>query len=188
MDGQAKGVVIALGSGAAERAAAFAAQGYLVRTFVPPDGDDGFAALQASVDEARAAGRVALVGYGAGGALAYAAGNRVKGLACVVADGGPAVLSAPHEKRRSPTLLQFFTDDPATPVCDISLFRSRRPDVSAFLNSGRAAPEAEARSLDFVAQFVVGSPPATMKNAGAYAQAKGAVKPKKKGDDLGPPE
>lgn len=162
------------------------------------------AAIAATVEAVRPAGKVALVGYSWGGLLAYLAGNRVSGLACAVGYHAEGLGATASEKRRIPTLIHFAEADAQVPEEERIQFRARRPDVSAFSYPGAArgfafpanpafdatvAETARTRTLGWMAQYVVGAPPAQMKNAGAYAQAKTEKKGKKKpeGDDLGPP-
>lgn len=161
-------------------------------------------AIQATVDAVKDAGKVALVGYAWGGFLAYAAANRVKGLACAVGYHADDILEGVMEKRRIPTLIHFAEKDPATPEEDRIQFRARRPDVSAFsypeatrgfsypssaTYDSAAADQAMERTLFYISQFVVGQGPIQLKNSGSYAQAKTEKKGKKKtgGDDMGPP-
>ena len=126
------------------------------------------------------------------------------GISCVVGYGGPATVNGYQEKRKVPTLLHFGENDSLIPIEQITQFRSRRPDVSAFTYPGathgfdcdesngfqeQAAHQALDRTLLWISQYVEGQPPVLLKNAGAYAQAKTDRKAKKKkgGDDMGPP-
>jgi carboxymethylenebutenolidase len=160
--------------------------------------------IQATVNTAKDAGKVAVVGYCWGGDLAYAAANHVSGIACVVGYDGSEAVADYREKRKVPTLLHFGENDPRIPLEQITQFRAWRPDVSAFTYPGAAqglgcaerggyqedaAQTALDRTLHWISQYVEGQPPILLKNAGAYAQAKTEKKKKKKGgdDDLGPP-
>jgi carboxymethylenebutenolidase len=160
--------------------------------------------IQVTVDAAKSAGKVAVVGYCWGGYLAYAAGNRVSGLACAVGYYGGGIVDDYGQKRKVPTLLHFGENDPLIPFEAMSQFRAHRPDVSVFSYPGAAhgfncdqrdsyqqdaAHQALERTLFWVSQFVEGQPPIALKNSGAYAQAKVDKKKKKKetADDLGPP-
>jgi carboxymethylenebutenolidase len=160
--------------------------------------------IQATVDAVKSAGKVAIVGYCWGGYLAYAAGNRVSGLACAVGYYGGGVVDDHGEKRKVPTLLHFGENDPLIPFEAMSQFRAHRPDVSVFsypdaahgFNCDQrdgyqedAALKALDRTLFWISQYVEGQPPIALKNSGAYAQAKVDKKKKKKetADDLGPP-
>lgn len=162
------------------------------------------AAIQATVDAVKDAGKVAVVGYNWGGLLAYLAANKVNGVACAIGYYPKGVQDFLMEKRRVPTLIHFGEADPAIPEAEMIQFRARRPDVSAFSYPNAAegfdfegapgydagaAGAAQERTLFWISQHVVGAAPAQMKNAGAYAQAKEDKKKKKKsgGDDMGPP-
>ena len=167
-------------------------------------GEEGLIAdIQATVDAVRSAGKVAVVGYGLGGYLAYNCANAVDGLACAASYYSDGVVDEPGGKRKIPTLLHFGDTDPCISGDGVIQFRARRPDVSAFTYSaghgfdceardGYNAEEAEKaleRTLFWISQYVEGQPPIALKNSGSYAQAKiDRKKAKKKdGDDLGPP-
>lgn len=160
--------------------------------------------IQHAVDAVRSAGKVAIVGYGWGGYLAYVAANHVYGVACAVGYYGDGIVEDYREKRKVPTLLHFGENDPLIPCEEVSQFRSHRPDVSAFSYPGaahafncddrdsyhdEAAKMAHDRTLTWISQYVEGQPPIVLKNAGAYAQAKVDKKKRKKetADDMGPP-
>ncbi len=165
--------------------------------------DQAISDIQATVDAVKSAGKVAIVGYCWGGDLAYAAANKVSGIACVVGYDGGETVADYREKRKVPTLLHFGENDPRIPLESITQFRAYRPDVSAFTYPGAAqgfgcderdsyredaASKALERTLFWISQYVEGQPPILLKNAGAYAQAKTEKKKKKSGgDDLGPP-
>lgn len=165
--------------------------------------DSALADIQATVDAVKGAGKVAIVGYCWGGYLAYLSGNRVSGAACAVGYYGGGIVNDYREKRKIPTLLHFAENDALIPFDEVVQFRARRPDVSAFAYPAAhgfncderdsydapAAQKALERTLFWVSQYVEGQPPVTLKNAGAYAQAKTDKKKKKKetADDLGPP-
>ncbi len=160
--------------------------------------------IQATVDTVKDAGKVAVVGYGWGGYLAYTASNQINGLACAIGYYGEGIVGNYGEKRKIPTLLHFGESDSQIPLEDMSQFRAFRPDVSVFSYPGAAsgfncdasssyradaAHTALERTEAWLFQYVEGQPPALLKNAGAYAQAKVDKKKKKKeaADDLGPP-
>jgi len=168
-----------------------------------PGAEHAFAALKAAIDIALPAGKVAVLGYGRAGHLAYLAGNAVPGIACVVCYYGDGIVDEFGAKRRVPTLVHFAGGDERVPGEKVIQFRASRPDVSAFFYPGArhgfdgddeagfdaaTAEQARERSLFWVSQFVEGQPPVTLKNAGAYALAKTDKKKKKKAeDDMGPP-
>ncbi len=204
-----------LGPHARKIADLFAAKGYLALAPALVDSDPAsesepelgteraFATLRAAIDSASPAGKVAVLGYGRAGYLAYLAGNAVPGIACVVCYYGDGVVDEFGGKRRVPTLVHFAGADKRVPSEKVIQFRASRPDVSAFSYPGARhgfdgddetgfdaaiAEQARERSLFWISQFVEGQPPVTLKNAGAYALAKTDKKKKKKADDdLGPP-
>jgi carboxymethylenebutenolidase len=160
--------------------------------------------IQAAADAVKSAGKVAVVGYGWGGYLAYVSANRVPGLACAIGYYPGGVQEDFREKRKVPTLLHFGEADPEIPLEEVIQFRANRPDVSAFSypdvshgfdcdgHNGHNADATQAaleRTMFWVSQYVVGQGPVQLKNAGSYAQAKTDKKKKKKegGDDMGPP-
>ena len=160
--------------------------------------------IQRTVNAVKSAGKVTIVGYGWGGYLAYIAANRVSGVACIVGYYGCGIAEDYREKRKVPTLLHFGEEDPQIRPERVTEFRFHRPDVSAFSYPGaahgfnhdgrdsyhdQAARTALDRTLSWIFQYVEGQPPVTLKNAGAYAQAKVEKKKKKEEtvDDLGPP-
>lgn len=162
------------------------------------------AELQSTIDSVKESGKVAVVGYGAGGGLAYTAANRVAGLACAVSYYGTGIIENSGAKRKIPTLLHFGEADELVPFPIVNQFRAYHPEVSAFSYPGAAhefdtngrdsydetaTKAALDRTMTWISQYVVGPPPVTMKNAGAYALAKTDKKKKKKSndDDMGPP-
>ncbi|MGB8364312.1 MAG: dienelactone hydrolase family protein [Rhizomicrobium sp.] len=165
--------------------------------------DTALADIQATVDVAKDAGKVAITGYCWGGYLAYLAANQVNGIACTIGYYGAGIADEWRGKRKVPTLLHFGTQDDLIPFEQVTQFRANRPDVTVFgypaghgfncdeRNSydPQSATLAHERTLFWISQFVEGQPPIVLKNAGAYAQAKVDKKKKKPaGDDLGPPE
>jgi len=203
----AKGTVILLGEGAQNFADAFAGNGFVALVPMPPvdEGDDALgqalADVQACVDYAKGKGKIAVVGYGPGGYLAYRAGYDVQGIACTIGYYADGVAADRRSKCKVPTLLHFGSADYQIPFEDVTQLRFNRPDISVFdypaghnfdlegseNYNPQAASLAQERTLSWVSQFVVGQPPVQLKNAGAYAQAKVEKKKKKPaGDDLGP--
>jgi carboxymethylenebutenolidase len=200
---------LASGDGVRRIADGFAAEGYVaVAPALAPEADTAWslAAVQATVDAVKDAGKVAVVGYDRGGYLAFLAANEVQGIACAIGYYGEGVSGTQRGKCKVPTLMHFGEADQLIPVEEVTQFRFVRPDVSAFTYPGAAhgfaaegaagydadsAGKAQARTLNWIAQYVQGTPPAAMKNAGAYALAKTDKKGKKKDadkkDDMGPP-
>ena len=79
--------------------------------------------IQAAVDAVKDAGKVAIIGYGWGGYLAYLAANRITGLACAIGYYGTGIVANPWEKRKIPTLLHFAENDTLIPLPDVVQFR-----------------------------------------------------------------
>lgn len=171
--------------------------------------ESALADIQATVNEASTFGKVALLGYSWGAALAYEAANQVSGLTCVVGYYGGGIADSWLGKRRTPTLLHFGKLDESITYEKVILFRAGRADVCVFdyptgghgfanderpTYNAEAAALAQTRTLDWISQFLVGVPKQVLKNAGAYA-ATGIDRSKKKkpakpagGDDpMGPP-
>lgn len=160
--------------------------------------------IQAAIDAVGEAGKVAILGYGWGGYLAYLSTNRAQGLACAVGYYGRGIVDQYREKRKAPTLLHFGDSDPFIPFEEILQLRAHRPDVSVFTypEAGdgfdcdardtyrdEAALLAWERTLFWISQYVEGQPPIQLKNAGAYAAAKTERKKKPAGAMAdGPPE
>lgn len=181
--------------------AASAAEGAEIAKSVPIEA--ALLDVQAAVDSVKSSGKVALVGFSWGGYVAYISANRLKDIACAIGYYAAGLTEEHSEKRKIPTLLHFPEDDPSTPLEGMTQFRATRPDVSAFsypkVKDGfnfttaenfdaEAAERASERTFLWISQFVEGQPPVTLKNAGAYAQAKTEKKKKKKeDDDMGPP-
>jgi carboxymethylenebutenolidase len=217
-EGDPKGAVIVLqetfpsDNESIQMADSFAAKGYVTiapQIEVPAPGDASMddstaralAAIQASVDYAKPIGKIAVVGYGRGGFLAYLSGLQVSGLACAVGYYGTGIAEEWRGKRKIPTLLHFGKEDADIPFEWVIQFRANRPEVSVFdypaghefdregvaNYHAESAALAQERTLFWISQFVEGQPPIQLKNAGFYAQAKTERKKKKPaGDDLGP--
>lgn len=158
--------------------------------------------IQATVNLAGEAGKVALVGYDWGAYLGYHAANLVRGLACVIGYYGCGIATDPGPKRRTTTLLHFGTEDGYITREQVKIFRASRPDVSVFEYPGVghgfgcegretysevAAVQALDRTMTLITHTIEGPPAVTLKNAGAYAAAKPDKKKKAASeDDLGP--
>lgn len=93
-------------------------------------GDDGpLADIQATIDEAAKAGKVAVVGYCWGGTLAYLSATRLKGLACAVGYYGSGIAAAAQEKTRVPVMLHFGETDQSIPMSDVETVRAAHPEI-----------------------------------------------------------
>jgi carboxymethylenebutenolidase len=151
-----------------------------------PGTGDPFASLQAAVDAVRDVGRIAILGQGRGGLLAYRAASRISGLSCAIGYYATGIEDDFRAKCKVPTLLHFGESDASLPLEQVVQFRAHRPDVSVYTypagqgfdredGEGFHAPSAALaleRTLFWISQFVEGQSPIQLKNAGAYAQAK----------------
>ena len=97
-------------------------------------GDDGpLADIQASVDLAAKAGKVAVIGYCWGGTLAYLSATRLKGIACAVGYYGSGIAAAAAEKTRVPVMLHFGETDHGIPMSDVDKVRDAHPEVTIYV-------------------------------------------------------
>ncbi len=94
-------------------------------------GDDGPCAdIQATIDLAAQAGKVAVIGYCWGGTLAYLAATRLKGLSCAVGYYGGGIAAAASEKTRVPVMLHFGDADQSIPLSDVDKVRAAHPEIT----------------------------------------------------------
>jgi carboxymethylenebutenolidase len=144
----------------------YAARGYRVATVgLPPDGalDAGVAAVRAAMDalaaDAEGNGRIAVVGYGAGGAFAFLAATRL-GAAAVAAFHGAGIgrLLSEAAQVRVPLSFHFGDADESVPLAEVRAIKGalegfatteiyRYPDAGAgfaLAGSPGYAPEAAA--------------------------------------------
>ena len=75
--------------------------------------------VAASVEAAKKAGRVGIVGYCWGGSLAWIAAARVPGLAAAVGYYGSMVASHLNDQPRCPVMLHFGAEDKGIPAADV---------------------------------------------------------------------
>lgn len=85
--------------------------------------------VQAAIDEAAAAGPVAVLGFCWGGSLAFLSTTRLSGLACAVGYYGGQIAPFAAERIRVPLLLHFGELDPRVPPEDIARIREHNPDI-----------------------------------------------------------
>jgi carboxymethylenebutenolidase len=94
-------------------------------------GDDGpLADIQATIDLAAKAGKVAVIGYCWGGTLAYLSATRLKGIACAVGYYGGGIAAAANEKTRVPVMLHFGDSDQSIPMSDVDKVRQAHPEIT----------------------------------------------------------
>jgi carboxymethylenebutenolidase len=92
--------------------------------------DDALKDVGAAVEAAKHAGRVGVVGYCWGGAVAWAAAARVPGLAAAVPYYGGAIPSLASEQPRCPTMLHFGENDASIPLEKARAVAAAHPDVT----------------------------------------------------------
>ena len=92
--------------------------------------DDALKDVGAAVEAAKHAGRVGVVGYCWGGAVAWAAAARVPGLAAAVPYYGGAIPSLASEHPRCPTMLHFGENDASIPLEKARAVAAAHPDVT----------------------------------------------------------
>jgi carboxymethylenebutenolidase len=85
--------------------------------------------VQAAVEQLASAGKVGVVGYCWGGALAFLSATRLHGLSAAVGYYGGAIAKHASEQPRVPTLLHFGEHDKGIPLSDVEQVRKARPDV-----------------------------------------------------------
>jgi carboxymethylenebutenolidase len=125
--------------------------------------------IQAAIDAAGAAGKVAPLGYCWGGSLAYLAAARLNGLACAIGYYGAQIAGHSNETPRVPTLLHYAEVDEYIPQADIEKVRNAQPAVTIYQYPGtehgfncddrkfwepKAAALARERTLAFIRQHV----------------------------------
>lgn len=140
------------------------------REFIPKADWNGFVR---DVDAARAAvsdaGKVGVVGFCLGGAIAFMAGTRLEGFSAAVGFYGGRVAAVGHEKPRCPTQLHYGSEDQGIPMSNVDSVRVQRPDCDVFVYQGAghgfncdarasfdedAAKEAWGRTTDLFAKHV----------------------------------
>lgn len=94
-------------------------------------GDDGpLADIQATINLAAKAAKVAVIGYSWGGTLAYLAATRLAGLDGAVGYYGGGVAAAVKEKTRVPVMLHFGKTDRGIPMSDVEKVREAHPEIT----------------------------------------------------------
>jgi carboxymethylenebutenolidase len=97
-------------------------------------GDDGpLADIQATIDLAAKAGKIAAIGYCWGGTLAYLAATRLTGIAGAVGYYGGGIAGAAAEKTRVPVMLHFGDSDQSIPLSDVDKVRAAHPEITTYV-------------------------------------------------------
>lgn len=146
----------------------------------PDDRQAGFALLgrarpaeiladvAAAVETAKAGGKVGIVGYCWGGAVAYAAACHVPGLSAAVSYYGGGLARLIGDKPKCPVMLHFSDRDAHIPMSDVEKIAAALPEAPLYLYSAdhgfncdaRAAYDAAAaelareRTLSFFAEHL----------------------------------
>jgi carboxymethylenebutenolidase len=125
--------------------------------------------IQATIDAAASAGKVAALGYCWGGSLAYIASARLNGLACAIGYYGAQIAAHVNETPRVPVMLHYAEKDEYLPQSDIEKVRNAHPSVVIYQYPGtehgfncddrrfyepKSAATARERTLSFLAQRV----------------------------------
>ena len=125
--------------------------------------------IQATIDAAASAGKVAALGYCWGGSLAYIASARLTGLECAIGYYGAQIAAHVDETPRVPVMLHYAEKDEYLPQSDIEKVRNAHPSVVIYQYSGtehgfncddrrfyepKSAAIARERTLSFLAQHV----------------------------------
>ncbi len=88
--------------------------------------------VAAARDHARSAGKVGVVGYCWGGAVAWLAAARVPGLACAVSYYGGAVPNFADEKPRCPVMFHFGEKDQSIPIDKAKAVAAKHPEATTY--------------------------------------------------------
>jgi carboxymethylenebutenolidase len=124
--------------------------------------------VTAARDVAKAAGKVAVIGYCWGGYLAWMAAARVAGFACAIPYYGGGMTDAIDVRPRCPVVAHFGERDPMIPVAGVQKLMAAHPEAQVYLYAAghgfncdarasfdaAAAAQARARTLDFLRQHV----------------------------------
>jgi carboxymethylenebutenolidase len=94
--------------------------------------DHALADIGAAVDAVRHAGKVGIVGYCWGGAIAWLAAARTSGLAAAVAYYGGAIPSLINERPRCPVLLHFGERDASIPLDNAREVAAAHPEATTY--------------------------------------------------------
>lgn len=125
--------------------------------------------IQAAIDTAASAGKVAALGYCWGGSLAYIAAARLNGLSCAIGYYGAQIAAHVNETPRIPVMLHYAEKDEYLPQSDIKKVRAAHPSIVIYQYPGtehgfncddrrfyepKSAAIARERTLTFLGQNV----------------------------------
>jgi carboxymethylenebutenolidase len=97
---------------------------------------DCVADIQATINAAASAGKVAALGYCWGGSLAFIASARLSGLACAVGYYGAQIAAHVKETPRVPVMLHYAEKDEYLPQSDVERVRNAHPSVIIYQYPG----------------------------------------------------
>lgn len=92
--------------------------------------------IQAAIDAAASAGKVAALGYCWGGSLAYIASARLTGLAGAIGYYGAQIAAHASETPRVPVMLHYAEKDEYLPQSDVEKVRTAQPSVVIYQYPG----------------------------------------------------
>jgi carboxymethylenebutenolidase len=92
--------------------------------------------LQATIEAAASAGKVAALGYCWGGSLAYIASARLAGLACAIGYYGAQIAAHANETPLVPVMLHYAEKDEYLPQSDVEKVRTAQPSVIIYQYPG----------------------------------------------------
>jgi len=125
--------------------------------------------IQAAIDAASDAGKVAALGYCWGGSLAYIASARLTGLVCAIGYYGAQIAAHVNETPRVPVMLHYAEKDEYLPQSDVEKVRNAHPSIIIYQYPGtehgfncddrrfyepKSAALARDRTLNFLKQHV----------------------------------
>jgi carboxymethylenebutenolidase len=130
--------------------------------------DPALSDLAAARDVAKAAGKVAVIGYCWGGFLAWMAAARLEGLSCAIPYYGGGMTDAIDVTLRCPVMAHFGERDAGIPVAGVQKLMAAHPEVKVFLYAAghgfncdaraaydaASAAQARRRTLEFLLQYV----------------------------------
>jgi carboxymethylenebutenolidase len=133
------------------------------------DWDEAVRDVQAAADHAKSAGKVGVVGYCWGGAVAWVVASRATGIACSVPYYGGAIPALIGEKPRVPVMFHFGEEDKSIPLEKARAVAAAHPDAMAHFYPGAghgfnceqraswneaSAKLARGRTLEFFARHI----------------------------------
>ena len=94
------------------------------------DWDKAMLDVKAAMEAGKAAGKIGIVGYCWGGAVAWVASSRVPGLAAAVCYYGGAIPNFANERPKCPVMLHFGETDHSIPVDKAKEVAAKHPEAT----------------------------------------------------------